>query len=71
MPLIPEEEFERRNRLIEDAKKEVAERIKELRDLEGSGGVSVKKVDKKRFDSILEEIEDRMDALEDFGDPEE
>jgi hypothetical protein len=71
MPQIPEETFERRNELIEDAKKEVGELVKELRDLEESGTVSVKKDKKARFDAILEEIEDQLEALEDFGDPDE
>jgi hypothetical protein len=69
MPQIPEETFERRNQLIDDAKKEVAESVKELRDLEESGAVSVQRSEKDRFDSILEEIEDRLEALENFGDP--
>jgi hypothetical protein len=69
MPEIPEAIFKRRNKLIDAAKKEVAERVKELQELEKSGGLSVGRGEKKKFDSILKEISDRLKDLENFGDP--
>jgi len=65
MPQIPDDVFKRKNALIHNAKKEVAELVKELRALEDSRGESV---EKKEFDSLLNQIEDEVGGLEDFGD---
>jgi signal transduction histidine kinase len=54
------EEWERKNKLLEEAKQEIRELLKELR----SGSI-----DEERMEAILKEIEKCMEELEPWGWP--
>lgn len=54
------EEWERKNKLLEEAKQEIRELLKELR-----GG----SIDEKKMEAILKKIERRTEELEPWGWP--